>query len=171
MKIYSYTSRFFLLFLISLTVASLPGVQAQILNPVTWDFSKEKISDTEYDLVMTATIENKWHLYSQDLPDGGPIPTSFEFVGSDGYERQGEVQELSDMEVKYDPSFDMDLKMYSHEAVFKQRIRVLSGEDFNVTGFLEFMCCDDESCLPPREVEFSFAISGAPAAALAKQAG
>ncbi len=66
------------------------------------------------------------------------------------------MEEISEPEVKFDPSFNLDLNMFSHEAIFKQKIKVLSEEEFTITGSLEYMCCDDERCLPPTEEEFSF---------------
>ena len=129
---------------------------AQLKDPVKWNFSLEKISDTEFNLVMKASIENKWHLYSQDLPGGGPIPTSFVFNESSDYQIVEKVKELSRAEVRNDASFDMDLKMYSHEALFLQRVVLSAASGAKVTGYLEFMCCDDQSCLPPKMVEFEF---------------
>ena len=130
----------------------------QILDPISWSFSKERTGEGEYDLIFTAGIENKWHLYSQFLPEGGPIPTSFRFDESTTFERIGEVEEVTKPEVKFDPSFNMDLTMFSHEAVFRQKIRVLSEEAFTLAGSVEYMCCDDERCLPPTEEEFQFTI-------------
>ncbi len=138
----------------------LNSLSAQILDPVSWEFRHEKISDNEVDLIFKATIENQWHLYSQDLPEGGPIPTSFSFDESTAYKREGSVEEISKVEVKYDPSFNMDLKMYSREAIFKQKIIIESTEDFILSGRLEYMSCDDVRCLPPKEKEFSFPLAG-----------
>ena len=136
------------------------GLGAQILDPVKWKFSQEKAGNDEVDLVFTAHIEDKWHLYSQDLPEGGPIATSFFFDDSDHFLRVGEVTEVSEAEVKYDPSFDMELRMFSHEAVFKQRIRILSADKFDISGSIEYMCCDDERCLPPTDEAFIFSMAG-----------
>jgi thiol:disulfide interchange protein DsbD len=139
------------------------SVFAQILDPISWSFSKENTGEQEYNLIFTAGIENKWHLYSQKLPEGGPIPTSFQFGESKNYEKIGEVEEISEPEVKFDPSFNMDLTMFSHEAIFKQKIKVLTTEEFTIKGSLEYMCCDDERCLPPTEEEFRFSFPAAEA--------
>ncbi len=135
-------------------------MSGQILDPIDWKFSYEKTGDEEFTLVFTADIEKRWHLYSQHLPEGGPIPTSFSFETSGNYRLLGGVEEISEAEVKYDPSFGMDLTMFSNEAVFKQRIRILTGAEFSLAGSLEYMCCDDERCLPPTEEEFSFSFTG-----------
>jgi thiol:disulfide interchange protein len=143
---------------IFLTMAG-SSASAQILDPISWSFSKEKTGEREYDLTFAASIESNWHLYGQHLPEGGPIPTSFLFDESTDYERIGEVEEVTKPEVKFDPSFNIDLTMFSHEAVFRQKIRVLSEEGFNISGSIEYMSCDDARCLPPTEKAFQFSFT------------
>ncbi len=150
---------FSLLFLIAFT-GLMFRAQAQVLDPIDWSFSHERISEDEIELIFTAKIDNNWHLYSQDLPDGGPIPTSFTFSGSDAFELSGDVREITEPEIKYDPSFDLELRMFSNEAEFRQNINILSGQPFSLTGSIEYMCCDDSRCLPPTEEEFSFDLGG-----------
>ena len=65
------------IFIITILVASF--VQAQIYEPVKWSTSVEKISDIEFKLIATASIESGWHLYSQDVPENGPVPTTFTY--------------------------------------------------------------------------------------------
>jgi len=156
-------SRLFRYLTVLFFLAAATSAFTQILDPVSWSFSKEKTGEHEYDLIFTAGIENKWHLYGQNLPEGGPIPTSFQFGESVSYERIGEVEEITEPEVKFDPSFNMDLTMFSHKAIFKQKIKVLSQEGFTINGSIEYMCCDDERCLPPTEEEFRFSFPAAEA--------
>ena len=131
---------------------------SQILNPVVWEFAYNKTGEMQYDLVFTAKIENRWHLYSQDIPDGGPIPTSFSINESDNFELVGNVEEISEAEEKYDPSFDMILKLFSDKAVFVQKIKLISDESVTISGSVEFMSCDDQRCLPPKDEEFKFVL-------------
>ncbi|MEA3477712.1 MAG: cytochrome c biogenesis protein CcdA [Bacteroidota bacterium] len=127
---------------------------AQILEPVKWSFESKMINDNEAELIFKATIEEHWHLYSQDIPMTPPA-TTFTFDTVPGYERIGEVTESEYIE-EYDPNFEMTLKYFSDEAIFKQKIKLLSKDPVAVTGYLEFMCCDDTKCLPPSDVEFEF---------------
>ena len=136
------------------------GLNAQILEPVKWSFSTEQINDTEFDLVFKADIEHKWHLYSQDIPMTPPA-TSFTFNPDTSYELIGKTKEESDVIEEYDPNFEMTLKFFANEAVFKQRVKVLSSSPAKVTGSLEFMCCDDTKCLPPTDVDFEFELKPA----------
>ena len=128
-------------------------------NPVSWSTSVEQGKNDQAFLVITATIDQGWHLYSQDIPEGGPIATSFSFTESDKYTKVGKVTEGKPHE-EFDPNFDMILKYFSNKAVFKQEIKVTSETDFKVTGELEFMVCNDEMCLPPTYVDMSFDLKG-----------
>ena len=131
---------------------------SQILNPVNWEFAYNKTGAKQYELVFTAKIDNRWHLYSQDIPDGGPIPTSFSINESDNFELVGNVDEISEAEEKYDPSFDMILKLFSNKAVFVQKVKLISDEPVTISGSVEFMSCDDQRCLPPKDEEFIFVL-------------
>ena len=59
-------------------------LQGQVLEPVTWSFGSEKTADNKFDIVMTADIDNGWHLYAMDIAEGGPIATSFTFEEPSG---------------------------------------------------------------------------------------
>jgi thiol:disulfide interchange protein DsbD len=129
---------------------------SQILDPVEWSTSVEQVSETEYDLVIKATIEPKWHLYSQVLDEGGPIPTTFTFVESENYELVGTPTEDEGHSAP-EPAFDnMMVKYFEGVATFKQRIKLTSTTNFNIEGEVEYMVCDDSQCLPPTYVDLSF---------------
>ena len=132
------------------------GLNAQILEPVIWSFSSNKISEKEYELIFKADIDMHWHLYSQDIPMSPPA-TRFTFNENSDYTLVGDVTEESAVIEEYDPNFEMTLKYFAHEAIFKQKIK-LTSEGSKVTGILEFMSCDDTKCLPPTEVDFSFTL-------------
>ncbi len=129
--------------------------QAQILEPVKWSTSVNKISATEYELVATATIDAGWHLYSQNVPEDGPIPTSFAFEGNANYLKKGNTAEGEGHTIQ-DPIFEMEITYFEKKADFKQRIRVKGKTPFEVKGTVEFMVCDDSRCLPPTEVDLVF---------------
>ncbi len=135
------------------------GIQAisQIHDPVKWSTSVERISDTEYDLIATAVIDGDWHLYSQNVPEDGPIPTAFIFKGSADYLKKGNTKEEKGHEVD-DPIFEMVIKYFDTKATFKQRIRIKNTNGFKVNGIVEFMVCNDSQCLPPKEVDLVFQI-------------
>ncbi|AXP82181.1 Thiol:disulfide interchange protein DsbD precursor [Mariniflexile rhizosphaerae] len=131
---------------------------SQILNPVKWATSVVKLSDTEYELISTATIEPGWHLYSQAVPENGPIATTFTYDDSEGnFKTMGNTTEEAGHTVD-DPVFEMKIKYFENTAVFKQKIELLK-EVSTVTAFVEFMVCDDTRCLPPTEIDLVFNLS------------
>ncbi|MFP5471370.1 MAG: cytochrome c biogenesis protein CcdA [Bacteroidia bacterium] len=133
---------------------------AQIFDPVKWKFSQKQISETEVELYFEATLEKKWHLYAQKLEsDLGPVPTSFVFDESKLYERVGEVKEPK-AKVEFDPNFDMNLSFFENKVIFTQKIKILSSSDFTVSGYVEYMACDDEKCIFPDPANFTFKIKG-----------
>jgi len=130
---------------------------AQVLQPVKWSFDSKRINAGEAELIFTATIDPGWHVYGTDIPEDGPIPTSFNFEPSDNYQLTGEISTPDPIE-KYDNAFEMTLRYFDGEAEFKQRIALKTSDAITVKGELEFMACDDTRCLPPEYVEFSFKI-------------
>ena len=144
-----------LLFIIAILVGTTSW--AQILEPVEWDFEVEQISEERYVLKFIANIDDGWAIYAQNIPDGGPIPTGFEFNTTAGFELIGEVIESDENKItKHDPIFEMIIPKYYQKAVFTQEIKVTEAQE--ITGVLNFMTCDDTKCLPPADVPFSFSI-------------
>tara|TARA_R110002051_G_scaffold3706_1_gene19924 strand:- start:3012 stop:4949 length:1938 start_codon:yes stop_codon:yes gene_type:complete len=133
-------------------------VKAQIQDPVKWNTSVEKVSDTEYILISKATIEKGWHLYSQNVPEDGPIGTSFSFDNNNSeFTLEGNTSEEIGHTID-DPIFDMKIKFFEKETVFKQKIKLIKAVN-QVSATVEFMVCDDTRCLPPTEVELVFKLS------------
>lgn len=131
---------------------------AQILNPVIWTTEVEKISETEFKLIAKASIEKGWHLYSQNVPQDGPVPTTFTFDDDNGtFKILGNTTEEAGHTI-HDPVFDMEITFFENSAIFKQNIEVL-GDKTTLNAFVEFMVCDDKRCLPPTEVDLKFELS------------
>lgn len=144
------------LFLLLATI-SLGAVQSQILDPVKWTTSVKKISETEYDLVAKAIIEDKWHLYSQEVPEDGPLPTHFTFEENSAYKSVGKIKESKGI-TEHDPVFDMVITFFANTATFTKRIELTGDKGTTVKGEVEFMVCDDTRCLPPSYVDLVFNI-------------
>ncbi len=130
---------------------------AQILEPVKWTTSVKNSSATEVELIATATIDEGWHLYSQTVPEDGPLPTEFIFEGSQDYLKKGNTSEEKGHTV-FDPVFEMKITYFENKASFVQRIKRKNTDSFKVNGMVEFMVCDDSRCLPPTEVDLIFNI-------------
>ena len=133
-------------------------VSAQIYDPVTWDFSYEKKDDKQYELIFTATIEKNSHIYSMDLPSGGPIPTSFRIDSLPGYKLVGKTFEVTKPVEVMDDAFGFKIKTFSNKAEFRQKISGVEPS-FTVSGVVNFMACNNATCSPPKDVEFSIKIA------------
>jgi thiol:disulfide interchange protein len=127
------------------------NVSAQIEHPVKWTFSSE-VSDTEANVILIASVNPGWHIYAQNLPEGGPIPTSFKFNKSKDYTLIGKVTEPK-AQSAFDKNFNMKISWHAGKVVFIQKIK-FNKPGAIISGVLEFMVCNDEKCLPPEEVEF-----------------
>lgn len=128
---------------------------AQILDPVEWTTKVEQINENEYELIMEAFIESGWHLYAQQIPEGGPIPTEFvlEGVGT-AFEFVGATLE-DEGHTEFDQIFEMDIKYFSDYAKFKQRIKFKEAPG-SISGYVTYMVCDDSRCLPPTDKDLIF---------------
>ncbi len=131
---------------------------SQIYDPVTWEFSSVKTGDNRYELVFTATIEENSHIYAMDIPDGGPVPTSFSFDSLPDYKLEGRAYEVTRPVEKMDEAFGFEIKTFSNKAEFRQKITALSGS-FTVSGAVNFMACNNVTCSPPKDVEFAIDIN------------
>lgn len=131
---------------------------SQIYEPVKWTTTVEKVSDTEYKLISKASIQKGWHLYSQNVPEDGPIPTTFTYNNAEAsFTLVGDTKEEEGHTVN-DPVFEMEITFFEKTATFEQLIEV-TRDVSAVKGFVEFMVCDDTRCLPPTEVDLVFNIS------------
>lgn len=128
-------------------------VNAQILDPVKWTFASKKINKNEAVIYLKATIDKGWHLYSQNLPDGGPLPTKFTFTASNAYTLNGKAIEPKSISA-FEKVFNMNVNYFDKEVVFQQRIK-LKSNTATIKGTVEFMACDDQHCTPPTEVDFT----------------
>ena len=131
---------------------------SQVLEPVKWSFDFKQEGE-EVQLIFKANIEDQWHLYDTDLPDGGPVPTSIHYSDSSRFVLVGDLQKTPAPTEKFDETFQMDLRFFSKQVELVQPIRLKTDQPFELSGYVEFMCCDDETCLPPTEADFSFQIN------------
>jgi thiol:disulfide interchange protein DsbD len=130
-------------------------LMAQIAEPVKWSFDSKQ-NGQEATLIFKAAIEQGWHLYDTDLEEGGPVKTSFHFADSTLFELVGKVQKEPLPTKYFDKIFNMNVGYFSNKATLTQKIKLKKTGKTVIKGFIEFMSCNDETCTPPSEAEFSF---------------
>lgn len=153
-KIFRYFIYVFLIF------SSVNGwSQSKVFNPVKWSFKIEHIKDNEYKLIYRADIENGWTVYSQYTSDDGPVPTSINYEEKDGIQLLGKATESGSKKEGHDKYFDVDVVKFLSDKPFviEQKIKVIDPKK-PIMGYVNFMSCDHEKCLPPTDEDFTFAV-------------
>ena len=146
-------TKILLLFLIIST-----SLSSQILEPVKWSITENKTSDNTIEIQYKATIENGWHLYSNELPDGGPLATEVTYKTLEGAEIVGDLVTDRAAVETYSDVFSMVLGNFKDEVTFVQKIKLLSPQ-YRIAGDVRYMACDDGTCIPPTTVAFEFVSS------------
>ncbi|MEI6409256.1 MAG: cytochrome c biogenesis protein CcdA [Bacteroidota bacterium] len=145
--------------LLLFALAAVAQLSAQ--NPVKWSFSSTDLGNNQYDLIFTGTIDEGWSTYSQFLEsDAGPVPTTFTYKEGAHFKLVGKAKESGGKISLYDKVFEMNVSKFKHSAIFTQRVEV-KDKSKAIEGYLNFMTCNDEMCLPPKDVDFKFDLSKA----------
>ena len=147
-------------FVLALSVAlGSQHVDAQIHDPVEWDFAAYDNGDGTIDLDFHAEIEAGWHVYSQFLnPFDGPIPTSFT-LETEGVQTADTAAAECEPHLEYDPNFMMDLLFFEEQTHWVHTASFPGAIPDTIKGYLTFMVCDESKCLPPEDVDFAFALA------------
>ena len=129
------------------------------INELKWAFSSKKIAYKTYEVVLTATVNGNWHIYSQNVGVDGPIPTAFTFTKNPLLAFEGAVKENGKLIKKNEEVWGGEVRYYENKVEFIQKVKIKGGKT-NLAGKVEYMVCNDEKCLPPAETTFSVAIGG-----------
>jgi len=132
---------------------------SQIYEPVKWNVELKNTGDKTAEVQIHATIDEGWHLYGLNLPKGGPQPTSIVFETIENAGKDGAIQAPSKLLKQFDANFNMELNWYTNEAIFIQKFKLKEGSIAKIKGYVEFMACNDKSCLPPSKIPFNLGSS------------
>lgn len=147
------TKRLLFYWLLSVLLA-LPAL-AQIQEPIKFKTEWKQNSDSEAEIIFNATIDKGWHVYSTELEEGGPISASFNIDQIQGAETIGKLTPVGNEINGMDPIFGMKVRYFKDKATFIQKIKI-TDKNYSIKGYLEYGACNDENCLPPTSVDFSF---------------
>ncbi len=131
------------------------GAWAQFENPVKFTVEKRTVSDTEFEVVFTGSIESGWHVYGSDIADGGPTKTAIILEKQEGVKPSGALKAVGNVHRGMDPMFEMEVSYFENTATFVQRF-IITGEKYDLSGYLTYGACNDQNCMPPTDVDFSF---------------
>ena len=133
------------------------SVSGQIIDPVIWSFGYESIGENQYEIVLRVSIEEGSHIYGMEVPEGGPIATNIRFAEDKRLSFENNIVSNIQPNKKYDEAFEMEIATFEGKVEFRQPIKS-TVSDFTVRGYVEYMSCNNISCSPPKEVEFSIAV-------------
>ena len=140
--------------LLFITVFTFFGTRAQQQNPITWQAVYRSISATEGEIIITPKVEKGWHTYSQKVTADGPVPTSFKFTETKQFALVGKVEETNVHE-EFDKAFGAKIFVVTEKSEFKQKIKLIGTKGANIVVNVEFMCCNDMMCLPPKKIDLT----------------
>ena len=140
-------------FILSLLVAG--SVFAQFQEPVKFTVRENKISDTELEIVFSGKVEAGWHVYSVDIPDGGPTKAELTLEKQQGVKPKGALRPTGKVHREMDDMFGMELSYMEGTASFVQKFTI-TEPTYEVAGYLTYGACNDENCIPPTNVDFAF---------------
>ena len=132
------------------------GMNAQ--SPVSMSYSAKKMADNIYELHITATIEDGWHLYSQFSDDKGGVPASINFTKNPLVTLDGKVKEVGKLKSNFEELFGVTVKYFEDKVDFVQVIKLKGKVKTNISGSISYMVCNDKECMPPTTKKFSIAI-------------
>ena len=133
---------------------------AQIADPIKWAYSSKKIADKTYEIHLTATVQNTWHLYSQLQPeDAINQPTEIIFKKNPLISCSGKIKEIGKMKLFKDEKLKISANQYADKVDFVQIIKLKANVKTNIIGSVEYQTCNDKKCLPPKKIDFTVAIN------------
>lgn len=148
------------LFAAILLIGLSTSIKAQIEDPVSWSFKSNKIEGNKYEILINASIEKDWHLYSISLPEGGPIATKITLKQTPDFKIVSEVKEVTKSTKEHDEIFNLELSFFANQATFSQIIEVNGDGAKSIEGNIEYQACFSDKCLY-LEKDFSVTIGEA----------
>lgn len=142
------------------------GMKAQ--SPVHFTVKQKQVSPTELQVVFSAKIDAGWHVYSTNLPDGGPTSATIHTEKAEGVKPVGKLTHIGKEINEQDEIFGMRLRYFEHNVSFVQKYEII-GKTYSVKGYLEYGACNDQMCMPPTTVEFAYKGKGPADAPEAKE--
>ena len=148
-------TRLLILATIATLLSAAASAQGIMSKPVRFKVEKKQVNNNTFDVLFSATIDKGWHVYSPGLPAGGPVSASIAIDKSEGVEAEGPLKAIGNERNVYDEMFGMNVRYFEDAVTFSQRFKTKGGK-YDVSGRLVYGSCNDQMCLPPTSVDFSY---------------
>ena len=146
-----------LVFIVAFVFAAFLG-HAQLVDPVKWNIDIKPLKGgNQYEIIGTAKIQPGFKLYGVNMEDGGPVKTSFNFETAENCKKFGKAEEVTPSKKKQDKFFNMEVSYFEGEAIISHKIWV-TEKPAKISGYIQWMSCNDEMCTPPTDEDFEFVI-------------
>jgi thiol:disulfide interchange protein len=144
------------IYLLLIAFFAFTNVNSQILNPVKWTSKTEKVSETEFNLVLSGKIDPEWHVYSQFTPDGGSLPMELKFIDQKGnFELLGKATE-SPYKKAFNDIFGVDEFYFEKSFTITQKVKITNLKTIQIKLVVDYQVCK-ESCINDKKT-FTFDI-------------
>lgn len=147
--------------LLTLFICASAIALAQFQNPVTFSATQKKVSEDVLEVTFQGSVDAGWHVYGTDIADGGPTRAELTLETQKGVKPDGKLRATGKVQKKMDEMFSMEVSYMEGAASFVQRFTITEPE-YEVAGYLTYGACNDQNCIPPTNVEFSFKGEGKP---------
>ena len=139
-----------------LLLISLLSFLSCLLTIAQVDFSHyvKQTADDEITIFFSGKMSDGWHIYSQNEKNG-PTPTTLTISSIKGAELIGKLTADRKPIRKFEEVFDAEVMYFEKSVLFSQKLK-LTGGKYSVEGYLEYGACNDQNCLPPTSVDFSY---------------
>ncbi|PQV56505.1 disulfide bond corrector protein DsbC [Sediminibacterium magnilacihabitans] len=132
----------------------LTGYFANAQSNVDWKFSVNRIADKTYQIHLKANLQPDWHIYAQNTPKGGPLPTKISFSPNPLLVLLGKTHEVGELMMYHEDTFGVDVYAYTNSVDFVQTVKLKVKVKTNINGFIQYMICTNRECMPPATVKF-----------------
>ena len=147
--------------LLTLFICVFAVALAQFHDPVSFSTSQKKVGDDVLEVIFQGSVDAGWHVYGTDFADGGPTRATLTLEKQNGVKPDGKLRATGKVQKKMDEMFGMEVSYMEGTASFVQRFTITEPE-YEVAGYLTYGACNDQNCIPPTNVEFSFKGTGKP---------
>ncbi len=154
------SKRIYTLFIIMATVTCM----AQMPEPVHFTPTQKVNDKGQLEISFQGTIDDGWHVYGADFQEGGPQRATITLEKQEGASPVGDIRTIGDVHRGMDAIFGMEVETVEKKVTFVQTYQ-LTADKYNIAGYLTYGACNDQNCLPPTTVEFSFQGKGSGASA------
>jgi hypothetical protein len=125
---------------------------------VQWSYAAKKVADKTWELSIKAQVPSPWHIYSQASPQGGPLATKITLQKNPLIAFSGVFQEIGKRKSRFEASFGIDVLYYEESVEFKKQIRLKANVETMISGYIDFMICNEGSCMPPDKAQFKISL-------------